>query len=71
MYVEHFSKFRLKYTQTMCKNPAYRFILKITNNTMKKLKQKAPAANAIATMNADETDGDCSVRKKKRFLKIY
>ena len=38
----------------MCKNPAYRFILKITNNTMNKLKQKAPAANAIATMNADE-----------------
>lgn len=51
----------------MCKNPAYRFILKITNNTMKKLKQNAPAANAIATMNADEMDGDCSVRKKKDF----
>ena len=57
----------MKYTQTMCKNPAYRFILKITNNTMKKLKQKAPAANAIATMNTDEMDGDCSVKKKKDF----
>ena len=37
---------------------------------MKKLKQKAPAANAIATMNTDEMDGDCSVKKKKDFWKF-
>ena len=54
----------------MCKNPAYRFILKITNNEMKKLKQKAPAANVITTMNAVEMDEECSV-KKIGFLKIY